>query len=101
MATRKTAQKDVTINMEYSAPEGWLSADLHHHGNKNDAFADPEDVIPSMAAAGIDVAFISDHDFTTNNAKAYSLASQYEMTGFVPSEEISLFPGTFQRHSSR
>lgn len=85
----KDGAKDVTINMEYSAPEGWLSADLHHHGNKNDAFADPEDVIPSMVAAGLDVAFISDHDFTTNNAKAYSLAEQYGLTGFVPSEEIS------------
>lgn len=88
-ANTADGDQNVTINMEYSAPEGWLSADLHHHGNKNDAFADPEDVIPSMVAAGLDVAFISDHDFTTNNAKAYSLAEQYGLTGFVPSEEIS------------
>ena len=88
-ANTSDGDQNVTITMEYSAPEGWLSGDLHHHANKNDAFADPEDAIPSMMAASLDVALITDHDFTVNNAKAYELAGEYGMTGFIPSEEIS------------
>lgn len=85
----KDGAVDVTVDMKYSLPENWLAADLHHHANKNDAFADPEEAIPSMLASGLDVAFISDHDFTVNNMKGLDLASEYGMTGFLPSEEIS------------
>ncbi|MEE0777112.1 MAG: S-layer homology domain-containing protein [Bacillota bacterium] len=88
-ANTKDGDQNVTIELKYSAPEGWLSADLHHHANKNDAFADPKDAVPSMMASGLDVAFVTDHDFTVNNAEAYELAKKYDMTGFVPSEEIS------------
>ena len=77
------------IEMVSGTPEGWLSADLHHHGNKNDAFSKPGDVIKSMAASGLDVGVMTDHDFTTNNAEMDALASQYGLTGFIPSEEIS------------
>lgn len=87
--TDEKTEYDVTVDMVYGAAEGWLAGDLHHHANKNDAFADPEDAIPSMLAAGLDVAFITDHDFTVNNAKAFKLAEDYNMAGFIPSEEIS------------
>ena len=79
----------VVVDVKYSLGKGWLAGDLHHHANKNDAFADPADAIPSMKAAGLDVAFVTDHDFTVNNAKAYELAKEYNMAGFIPSEEIS------------
>ncbi len=77
------------IEMVYSAPEGWLSSDVHHHGNKNDAFSAPEDVTKSLAASGLDVGFMTDHDFTTNNEEMYDLSADYGLSGFVPSEEIS------------
>lgn len=80
---------DVEIDMELAAPEGWISTDPHHHSNKNDAFALPEDVIRSYLAAGLDVAFTTDHDFTTNNYESYTYAQTYDMIGYVPSEEIS------------
>jgi hypothetical protein len=80
---------DQAIDMVYSAPEGWLCGDTHHHGNKNDAFSSPEDVIKSLAASGLDVGFMTDHDFTTNNEEMYSLSADYGLTGFIPSEEIS------------
>ncbi|MEG1496717.1 MAG: S-layer homology domain-containing protein [Clostridiales bacterium] len=80
---------DVTVNKAYRAPNGWLAGDLHHHANKNDAFSDPQDAIPSMAAAGLDVGFVSDHDFTVNNKKAFDLSDSYGLKGFIPSEEIS------------
>ena len=83
---------DVTVDKAIKMPEGWMSGDMHHHGNKNDGFADPEDAIPSMLASGLDIAFITDHDFTVNNKKAYDLVTgPYggSIKGFVPSEEIS------------
>lgn len=83
---------DVTVNMEYSSTDGWLSGDMHHHGNKNDGFANPEDVIPSVMASGLDISFITDHDFTVNNFKTFNLINNTykgEIAGFVPSEEIS------------
>ncbi|MGM9567412.1 MAG: S-layer homology domain-containing protein, partial [Clostridia bacterium] len=80
---------NVEIDMQYSLQDGWLAADLHHHANKNDAFADPEDAIPSMLASGLDVAFLSDHDFTVNNAKGFQMATEAGMAGFLPSEEVS------------
>lgn len=83
---------DVTVDLKIKKPEGWLSSDLHHHANKNDGFADPKDAIPSHLASGLDVSFITDHDFTVNNQEAYDLITgKYngQMAGFVPSEEIS------------
>ncbi|MEL7566165.1 MAG: hypothetical protein AAGU27_14935, partial [Dehalobacterium sp.] len=80
---------DVAIDMEVAAPEGWISTDPHHHSNKNDAFALPEDVIKSLLAAGLDVAFTTDHDFTTNNFESHTYAKKYNMIGYMPSEEIS------------
>ncbi|HMM06431.1 MAG TPA: S-layer homology domain-containing protein [Clostridiales bacterium] len=77
------------VDMVFSAPEGWLAGDAHHHGNKNDAFSAPGDVIKSLAASGLDVGFMTDHDFTTNNAEMYDLSADYGLSGFVPSEEIS------------
>lgn len=84
-----TASVDVTIDEKLTLSAGWLSGDMHHHANKNDAFSDPTDVIPSLAASGLDVAFITDHDFTVNNQKAYDLTAQYGLSGFIPSEEVS------------
>ena len=101
------AKATVTADKKYSLQDGWLSADLHHHANKNDGFADPEDAIPSFLASGLDVAFITDHDFTVNNKKGYDLVTQTyknQMKGFVPSEEISCSWAHFnvlpQDHSS-
>lgn len=86
------AKVTVKADKKYALQDGWLSADMHHHANKNDGFADPEDAVPSFLASGLDVAFITDHDFTVNNKKAYDLVTQTykdQMKGFVPSEEIS------------
>ncbi|MEG1497605.1 MAG: S-layer homology domain-containing protein, partial [Clostridiales bacterium] len=80
---------DVKIDMKYALPQNWLSGDLHHHADKNDAFADPKEAIPSMAASGLDVGFISDHDFTVNNDEGNKLSGHFGLKGFIPSEEIS------------
>jgi len=87
--TEEATEYDVKIDVELAAPEGWVSTDPHHHSNKNDAFALPEDVIKSLLAAGLDVAFTTDHDFTTNNLESRNFAQKYDMMGYMPSEEIS------------
>lgn len=89
IADTADGDQDVTVEMVYDRPEGWVSGDLHHHGNKNDAFVDPTDALPSLAASAVDVPFITDHDFTVNNELAYKLSSKYERTGYLPAEEIS------------
>lgn len=87
----KDGAADVTVEMKHSVPAGWLSADVHHHANKNDAFADPADLIPSILAAGLPVALVSDHDFTVNNHETFALIRSNfpDIVGFIPSEEIS------------
>ncbi len=87
--TKEKTRYTVKIDQELGAPQGWFSTDPHHHSNKNDAFALPEDVIKSLLAAGLDVAFTTDHDFTTNNNESYKYAKKYGMIGYLPSEEIS------------
>ena len=81
----------VTVNLKHSDPAGWLAADVHHHANKNDAFANPADLVPSVLAAGLPVAVVSDHDFTVNNFDTHSLIKSDfpDIAGFIPSEEIS------------
>ncbi len=87
----KDGAAQVTVDLKYSVPAGWLSADVHHHANKNDAFTAPADLIPSVLAAGLPVALVSDHDFTVNNHDTYDLIGKNfpDITGFIPSEEIS------------
>lgn len=80
---------DVTVDVVYDTPEGWLGGDLHHHSNKNDAFSKPADVVKSVAASGLDLAILTDHDFTTGNAEMKALCASYGLSAFIPAEEIS------------
>ncbi len=85
---------DVKVDILFENADGWYSGDMHHHTNKNDAFALPSDVIQSQLASNLDIVFTTDHDFTTNNYEAYQYiqevnATSTEIIGYVPSEEIS------------
>ncbi|MEG1778658.1 MAG: S-layer homology domain-containing protein, partial [Oscillospiraceae bacterium] len=90
----KNGVVDVTIDMVNKLPEEWLAADVHHHTNKNDAFALPKDVVLSNLASGLDVVMTTDHDFTTNNFETNQFIANInkdtkEINGHIPSEEIS------------
>ncbi len=88
--TNEKTTYDVTIQKDFSAPEGFVSSDVHHHTNKNDAFSQPSIVVKSVLASGLEVMSFADHDFTTNNYEGYQLAQKYDgIVGFMPSEEIS------------
>ncbi|MDX1499937.1 MAG: CehA/McbA family metallohydrolase [Woeseiaceae bacterium] len=71
-----TLELDVDIEM-LARPrgDGWYSADLHHHSDVLDGFTEPEYVLRSELAAGVDVAFLSDHDSVINNARMRELAA--------------------------
>ncbi|MBT8079812.1 MAG: CehA/McbA family metallohydrolase [Gammaproteobacteria bacterium] len=66
----------------------WYSVDLHHHSDVLDGFTPPEYVLRSELAAGLDVAFLSDHDSVVNNAGMRQLAARRN-TQFIAATELS------------
>ena len=66
----------------------WYSVDLHHHSDVLDGFTPPEYVLRSELAAGLDVAFLSDHDSVINNAGMRQLAAQRKIH-FIAATELS------------
>lgn len=70
------------------AAHAWYGADLHHHSDVLDGFTEPEYVLRSQLAAGVDIAFLSDHDSVVNNRQMQALAA---MRGrlFIPAAELS------------
>ena len=68
--------------------QGWYSADLHHHSDVLDGFTDPEHVLRSELAAGVDITFLSDHDSVINN-RAMQTLSAARGVQFMPGTEMS------------
>ncbi len=79
------------------ANEGWYSADLHHHSDVLDGFTPPEFVLRSELAAGVDLAFLSDHDSVVNNAEMAKLASGRDLP-FIAGTELSPSWGHFNAY---
>ncbi|MCZ6912800.1 MAG: CehA/McbA family metallohydrolase, partial [Proteobacteria bacterium] len=67
---------------------GWYSADLHHHSDVLDGFTEAEYVLRSELAAGIDIAFLSDHDSVVNNNEMRTLSDTRGLH-FIPGIELS------------
>lgn len=82
---------DIGIHTKFSLKNSdWLSADVHHHSNKNDGYSSANLVIRSQMAAGLSVGVISDHDFTSENKTAYNYILDQDLDmSFYPSVEIS------------
>jgi hypothetical protein len=70
------------------AAEGWYGADLHHHSDVLDGYTEPHYVLRSELAAGLDVAFLSDHDSVVNNAELARLAAGRDVP-FIAATEFS------------
>ncbi len=68
--------------------QGWYSADLHHHSDVLDGFTEAEYVLRSELAAGVDIAFLSDHDSVVNNAEMQRLSAERGVL-FMPGTELS------------
>lgn len=82
---------EVTVQIKSQAnpaARGWYSADLHHHSDVLDGYTYPQFVLRAQLAAGLDFAFLSDHDSVVNNATLAKLAAQRGMP-FIPATELS------------
>jgi len=80
-------QAGITVKANPQA-QGWYSADLHHHSDVLDGFTEAEFVMRSELAAGIDIAFLSDHDSVANNKAMKNLADARGLH-FMPGAELS------------
>jgi len=76
---------------------GWYSADMHHHSDVLDGFTEAEFVLRSELAAGVDVAFLSDHDSVINNEEMHRL-SRVRGVPFIPATELSPSWGHFNAY---
>ncbi len=90
------ADKEITVevNETFTIQDKWFGSDFHHHTNKNDAFALPEDVVNSFLVSDLDMIFTTDHDFTVNNNRTYNYIQSLNTEGmealaYTPSVEIS------------
>ncbi len=61
---------------------------MHHHSDVLDGFTPPAEVFRSELAAGLDIAFLSDHDATRNNREMDRLASLCGLP-FIAGTELS------------
>ncbi len=91
----KTRDLQVTIDVDARPQQrGWYGADLHHHSDVLDGFTDAEYVLRSELAAGVDLAFLSDHDSVVNNEKMQKLSEERGLP-FIPGTELSPSWGHF------
>ena len=66
-----------------------LRADLHLHSNRSDGLHSPAEVMRLAAAAGVQVAALSDHDTVAGIGEARAEATRLGL-GFVPAVELSV-----------
>jgi len=76
---------------------GWYNADMHHHSDVLDGFTEAEFVLRSELAAGVDIAFLSDHDSVINNEEMHRL-SHARGVPFIPATELSPSWGHFNAY---
>jgi len=77
--------------------QGWYSADMHHHSDVLDGFTEAEFVMRSELAAGVDIAFLSDHDSVINNEEMRSLSATRGVP-FIAATELSPSWGHFNAY---
>jgi len=92
--------RELEVNVPVMArpqAKGWYSADMHHHSDVLDGFTKAEFVLRSELAAGVDIAFLSDHDSVVNNDKMRDL-SRARGVPFIPATELSPSWGHFNAY---
>ncbi len=86
-ATTHDLEADIPVTA-MPQKRGWYSADLHHHSDVLDGFTEAEYVLRSELAAGVDIAFLSDHDSVVNNNEMRMLSDARGLH-FIPGMELS------------
>ena len=96
--SRETLSEIVTIAVLAAPHEmGWYNADMHHHSDVLDGFTEAEYVMRSELAAGVNIAFLSDHDSVVNNDEMQRL-SEARAVPFIPGTELSPSWGHFNAY---
>lgn len=82
-------EKTVVVNTEFfPEKDNWYSCDNHQHSNVGDGATSPYDLYKAQRAAKLDIAVISDHDFTGNNKEFISYAKEGNMP-YISAIEVS------------
>ncbi|WP_231656827.1 CehA/McbA family metallohydrolase [Pyrodictium delaneyi] len=85
----ETIEKTVEVKILVDPNQyGYYCADLHHHSDIADGRTPPPYLVVAQSAAGLDFAFVSDHDSVANQAEIAKWAETRGMP-FIPSIEVS------------
>lgn len=84
---RQAARAELSV-LANPAAQGWYSGDMHHHSDVLDGFTEPDFVMRSQLAAGLDITLLSDHDSVVNNREMKRLAAGRGVP-FIPGTEFS------------
>lgn len=90
---KKSLEIDLPVMFD-PAQQNWYAADLHHHSDILDGATPPRQVLQAQLSAGLNLAFLSDHDSPANHAVMDSLAATRNVA-FIPSMEVSPSWGHF------
>jgi hypothetical protein len=84
---KKTVKAEIPV-LAHPADRNWFGGDMHHHSDVLDGFTEPEYVMRSELAAGVDVTLLSDHDSVINNHRMKQLAAARGIP-FIAGTELS------------
>jgi len=80
---------NVTVEIMFKpSDEGWYMVDLHHHSDWMDDRTPPELLVAAQLASGLDMVFVSDHDYV-GNCPVIQAITQARSVPFVCGVEIS------------
>ncbi|WP_448578998.1 CehA/McbA family metallohydrolase [Thermosphaera sp.] len=80
---------NVTVEIMFKpSDEGWYMVDLHHHSDWMDGRTPPELLVAAQLASGLDMVFVSDHDYV-GNCPVIQAITQARSVPFVCGVEIS------------
>ncbi|HMM06125.1 MAG TPA: S-layer homology domain-containing protein [Clostridiales bacterium] len=87
--TTANPTQDVKVSFLNPTPTDWYAIDNHHHGQRMDAFSEPEVVSKAQVTAGLDVLTLDDHEFVMDNWPVYQWGKKMDTIGYMPSEEVT------------
>lgn len=81
--------QEILVTRSHPTPEDWFGIDNHHHGQRMDAFSEPEVVAKAQITSGLEVLTLDDHEFSLDNWPVYQWSQKMNAVGYMPSEEVT------------
>ncbi len=89
VASEQVVNVNVTVEILIKPfDEGWYMVDLHHHSDWMDGRTPPDLLVAAQLASGLDIVFVSDHDYV-GNCPVIQAITQARSVPFVCGVEIS------------